>query len=105
ALATSLAAFVNVALLYMRLQKTYGCLIDGHNVRRIGAAALSSLIMLAALYLLASLWAFPSAGKLMQAAWVGAAVLGGIIVYFCCALGFGERHLFSRTANIVEKGE
>jgi len=105
ALATSLAAFVNVALLYMRLQKAYGTLIDGHNAKRIGAAILASLIMLAALYLLASLWAFPATGKLMQAAWVGAAVLGGIVVYFSCALAFGERRLFSRTANMIGKGK
>ncbi len=105
ALATSLAAFVNVALLFMRLQNTHGTLIDARNLRRIGSAVLASLIMLAALYLLESLWMFPSAGKLMQAAWVSVAVGGGIIVYFGCAMAFGERQLFNRLRKNEKQGD
>jgi len=96
ALATSLAAFVNVALLYRRLVRHYGKLIDGSSLRRIAMAALASLLMLALLYGLESLWSFPAAGKLAQAGWLAVAVGAGAAVFFTAAWLFGERKLYSR---------
>jgi len=93
ALATSLAAFVNVALLFLRLQKNHGRLIDGRNLRRMLAAGLASILMLAALYGLQLLWGFPDAGKLLQAAWVAVAVAGGALAFFISAMALGERDL------------
>ncbi len=104
ALATSLAAFVNVALLFMRLQRRYGRLIDRRNLRRMLGAILASLIMLGGLYLLETFWAFPAGGKLAQAAWVAAAVGGGVVLFFCSAVLLGERDIARRLLG-QSKGE
>ncbi|RMG93132.1 MAG: murein biosynthesis integral membrane protein MurJ [Zetaproteobacteria bacterium] len=92
ALATSLASFVNVALLYFRLQKRYGSLMDAGNLRRIGFAVLASIVMLIVLYLLQLIWPFPATNKAAQILWLTTAMALGLLTFFSCALGLGERH-------------
>ncbi|ATX80775.1 putative peptidoglycan lipid II flippase [Mariprofundus aestuarium] len=97
ALATSLAAFVNVALLYLRLTKTYGSLLNAENTRRLATAAIASLMMLFGLYVLNNLiWSFPAEGEVSRFAWMAAAVGGGIALFFVSALILGERELLMR---------
>jgi len=90
ALATSLAAFVNVIMLWMRLNKTYGSLLDGSSVKRLLTALVASALMLGYLFALETQWAFPADG-LMQWGWIGAAILGSIVVFLLSALLLGER--------------
>jgi len=99
ALATSLAAFVNVGLLFMRLTKTNGSLFNGKSIRRMTSAAWASLVMLAYLAGFELLWAFPSEGGMLQFGWLSVSVLGGIIVFFACAFVFGERALLNKLLN------
>ena len=97
ALATSLAAFVNVVLLYLRLCKTYGSLFNIKTLRRLITAAIASLMMFVGLYLFNNLiWAFPLDGGGLQFGWIAAAVGGGIAVFFVSALILGERELLMR---------
>ncbi|HKI61809.1 MAG TPA: murein biosynthesis integral membrane protein MurJ [Mariprofundaceae bacterium] len=103
ALATSLAAFVNAAMLFIRLRKTHGALIDGQNLRRMFTAGLASAAMLACLFALDALWAFPLAGKMAQVLWISLAVVGGIGVFFACALAMGEHQLLSRLRKSSHK--
>jgi putative peptidoglycan lipid II flippase len=95
ALATSLAAFVNMALLYRRLRGIYGTLFTGATLRRLLTAVLASGLMLAGLSGFEMLWAFPADGG-MQFAWIGAALAGAIALFFLAALLLGERKLLMR---------
>ncbi len=95
ALATSLAAFVNVALLYMRLSKTYGSLLSFRSVWRLVSALAASVLMVLSLAGLEMLWVFPANGA-MQFAWVAVAVTGAVAVFFVSALILGERELLLR---------
>ncbi|MBL4775014.1 MAG: murein biosynthesis integral membrane protein MurJ, partial [Mariprofundus sp.] len=90
ALATSLAAFVNVVLLYMRLTKTYGSLLDASSLKRLLTALIASLLMLAYLMGFETQWAFPADG-VMQGLWMAAAISGAILVFLLSALILGER--------------
>ncbi|MFQ5345576.1 MAG: murein biosynthesis integral membrane protein MurJ [Mariprofundus sp.] len=92
ALATSLAAFVNVALLYLRLTKTYGSLLTSDIVKRLTTAAIASVIMLFYLFGLESQWPFPVDG-LMQGLWICGTIVGAVVVFFVSALILGERAL------------
>ncbi len=96
ALATSLASFVNVALLYLRLRQRYGALLDATSLRRIGLAVLASIVMLAVLYLLELGWPFPATDKMAQALWLALAMVLGLLTFFGCALGLGERQQMLR---------
>lgn len=96
ALATSLASFVNFGLLFRRLTGTYGSLFDAGNMKRMLSAVWASLVMLAYLLGLQMLWPFAATAGLLQAVWVGVAVLGGAMVFFACAFLLGERTLLQR---------
>lgn len=97
ALATSLAAFVNVALLYIRLTKSYGSLLDAKTGHRLATAMLASLIMFASLYGFNHLiWPFPLDAGALQFGWIAAVVAGGIAVFLSSALILGERELLVR---------
>ena len=100
ALATSLAAFVNFGLLFMRLTRTYGSLFDAGSLKRMLSAVWASLIMLGCLLGFQMLWAFPAAGAL-QFVWIAAAVLGGAAVYLACAYLLGERTLLQRLFAVI----
>lgn len=92
ALATSLAAFVNVGLLYARLSKTYGSLVTPEIVKRLLSAILASMLMLAYLFGFDMLWAFPARGA-VQFGWIAASILGAISIFFLSAILLGERRL------------
>ncbi len=92
ALATSLAAFVNVVMLYNRLCKTYGSLFTAAIVKRLLTAVIASMLMLAYLYGFEMAWSFPANGAI-QFAWISAIIIGAIAVFFMSALGLGERAL------------
>jgi len=95
ALATSLAAFVNVVLLYRRLTQTYGSLLDAGIVKRMATAVVASVVMLLYLIAFEMQWAFPAAG-LMQVVWLGAAIVGAVVVFLLSTLLLGERALLLR---------
>ncbi len=95
ALATSLAAFVNVVLLYLRLTKTYGSLLDGGVLKRLGTAVIASLLMLLYLMGFELQWPFPVDG-FMQGVWLAAAIAGAIVVFLLSALILGERALLMK---------
>jgi len=95
ALATSLAAFVNVVLLYVRLTKTYGSLLSVSSAWRLASALAASVVMVLSLAGLEKIWAFPVNGA-MQFAWVAVAVIGAVAVFFVSALILGERELLLR---------
>ena len=99
ALATSLAAFVNVGLLFMRLTKTNGSLFNGKSIKRMASAVWASLVMLSYLIGFEWFWDFPSAGGLLQLIWIAVSVLGGMAVFFACAFVFGERALVNKLLN------
>jgi putative peptidoglycan lipid II flippase len=99
ALATSLAAFVNVGLLFMRLTKTNGPLFNGKSIKRMASAVWASLVMLSYLVGFEWFWAFPSAGGLLQFCWIAASVLGSMVIFFACAFVFGERALLNKLLN------
>ncbi|ATX80971.1 putative peptidoglycan lipid II flippase [Mariprofundus ferrinatatus] len=97
ALATSLASFVNVGLLYLRLSKHYGTLFNTDTLRRLSTAAIATLLMFFFLYGFDHLiWSFPAAGDMARFAWMGASVAGGIAVFSVSALIMGERELLLR---------
>jgi len=97
ALATSLAAFVNVALLYRKLSHSYGSLLDSKTLRRLGSAVIASLVMFIGLYLFThTIWSFPLNGGVVQFGWIALAVGGGIALFFISALILGERELLLR---------
>jgi len=95
ALATSLAAFVNVLLLYLRLTRTYGSLYTAKSLRKLVSAVAASLLMLLGLVGFESLWEFPTDG-LMQFAWLSVAIVGAVAVFLVSALILGERELLMR---------
>ena len=92
ALATSLAAFVNVVLLYMRLTKSYGALLDSSTFKRMATAVIASLLMLLYLVAFESQWSFPN-GSGVQIGWLVSAIVGAVIVFLLSALVLGERAL------------
>lgn len=99
ALATSLAAFINVGLLIRHIRKQQGAIFDKQSSMRIFRALLACLPMLIFLLGLSELWAFPDAGKWMQTLWLGLAVAGGAIIFFVAAALLGEKSLFVRGGN------
>jgi len=95
ALATSLAAFVNALMLYLRLTKTYGSLLDGGILKRFLTAFVASMLMLGYLFAFEMQWAFPADG-LMQGLWLATAIAGAVLVFLGAALLLGERALLMR---------
>jgi len=95
ALATSLAAFVNVGLLYARLKKSYGPLLNRATIKRIITAIIASALMLLYLFGLGQQWPFPD-DSVMQPLWITAAIIGAGIVFFISAIVLGERALLMR---------
>jgi len=90
ALATSLASFVNVALLWWRIRRQQGGLFDAATIWRMLRAALACVPMFAVLYLLDQLWMFP-VEKWLQVIWLGVSIFSAMGVYFGSAWLLGER--------------
>ena len=94
ALATSLASFANVGLLYLRVSSSYGSLFTASTLRRFATAVIASVVMFLYLYGFENLlWHFPESGDMSRFAWMAAAVVGGGMVFFASALMMGERAL------------
>ena len=91
AMATSLSAFANVAMLVLRLRRLHGAVFDAASLARIGRAVLASLVMLAAIVGLERTWHFPPADKWMQALWLAVTITGSVAVFFAGAWLLGER--------------
>jgi putative peptidoglycan lipid II flippase len=83
ALATSLASWLNVILLWRRFTRTQAQhILDRSNMLHILRALLASLGMAVFLYALNQWWAFPEQQKLWQCLWLGCAVAGGGAIFF-----------------------
>ncbi|TLS68521.1 murein biosynthesis integral membrane protein MurJ [Mariprofundus erugo] len=95
ALATSLAAFVNVAMLYLRLTKTYGPLLTGTTLKRLASATAASTLMVLCMAGFEQAVPFPATGT-MQAAWLSAIITGAVGIFFAAALLMGERAFLMR---------
>ena len=96
ALASALASFFNVGLLWMHLHQKHGAIFDVSNWKRMGSAALACTPMAAWLYYTPQLWAFPS-DKLMQFTWLTALIIGSMLTFFLSAWVLGERKLLKRS--------
>jgi len=96
ALATSLAAFVNVSLLMCHLRKKQGGILDGESIKRMLRAILACLPLAAFLLGLEYIWPFPVTDEIMRMLWLILAVPGGIVIYFVAAHLFGEQLLAFR---------
>lgn len=95
ALATSLAAFINVAMLYRRLTVTYGPLLGARTTKRLASAAIASAVMLLCLAGFDHLLPFPATGS-MQIVWLATAITGAVVAFFASALLLGERTMLMR---------
>ncbi len=82
ALATSLASWANVWLLWRRFG---GGVFTGEHIRRMARAVLASGVMAMFLLCLEWQWPFPTEGKLAQVEWVAWAVMGGVSVFLLMA--------------------
>jgi len=96
ALATSLAAFLNVGLLIRHVHKKHGNILDTDGMQRMLRAVLACLPMLLFLFALKTLWLFPPDGKWMQCLWLVVAVIGGFGVFMLAAQLCGERLIPTR---------
>ncbi|MDQ7002433.1 MAG: murein biosynthesis integral membrane protein MurJ, partial [Ghiorsea sp.] len=95
ALASALASFFNVGLLWVHLHKKHGAIFDLSSWKRMGSAVLACLPMIVWLYYIPNFWAFPS-DKFMQFMWLTALVAGSMITFFASAWVLGERKLLKR---------
>ncbi|MDQ7058187.1 MAG: murein biosynthesis integral membrane protein MurJ [Ghiorsea sp.] len=95
ALASALASFFNVALLWVHLHKKHGAIFNLQSWKRMASAVLACLPMAALLYYLPSYWGFPS-DKFMQFMWLTALVVGSMLTFFASAWTLGERKLLKR---------
>jgi len=89
ALATSLASWVNAGLLFFHLRRRHGQVLDAAALRRMLRACMACAPMVGLLLALRVAWPWP-AEKAMQAAWLTAAVGGGLGVYVLAARLLGE---------------
>jgi len=96
ALATSLASFINTALLIRHLRNKHGHILDVNGMKRMFRAALACLPMLLFLFAIKHVWRFPADDKWLQCAWLTVAVGGGLGVFLIAAQLCGERLLPSR---------
>jgi len=95
ALATSLAAFFNVALLIFHVRKRQGAIMDSKTIKRMLGALLACLPMLLFLVGVTEFWTFPATDKWMQILWIGLTVPFAAITFFGAAFLFGEKSLLS----------
>jgi len=91
ALATALAAFINVGLLWRRIRQQQGGIMNPDSIKRMLRAALACIPMLASLYAIDQLWPFPDTQKLLQGLWLALSVSIAMLTYLASALLFGER--------------
>jgi len=98
ALASSLASFFNVALLWRHLHKKQGALFDGRSVKRIFSAMFACIPMAAFLYFASQFWSFPELDKLMQFVWLAAMIFASMALFFVSAWVLGERKLLKKGA-------
>ena len=91
ALATSLASFINAALLLAHLRKKHPHLLDSTSLKRMMCILAACAPMLLFLLSLDYFWPFPGHGKALQITWLGISVFGGILVFFLTARLLGER--------------
>ena len=101
ALATALASFFNVGLLWKHLHQKQGAIFDLKSSTRMASAALACLPMAALLYYLPDYWAFPSESKAMQFVWLSTLVMASMAVFFASAWLLGERKLLKG----IKRGE
>ncbi len=99
ALATSLAAFVNVGLLIHHLQKRQTTVIDSESIRRMLRAICACVPLAGFLLGLGSIWMFPASDEALRAAWLLLAVAGGVGIYFVAARLLGEKLLAFRARS------
>jgi len=91
ALATALAAFINVGLLWRRIRQQQGGIMNSDSIKRMLRAALACIPMLASLYAIDQLWPFPDSQKLLQSLWLALSVSIAMLTYLASAWLFGER--------------
>ncbi len=99
ALATALASFLNVGLLWWSIRKQQGSILDAPSILRMFRALIASIVMLATLYGLQQLWAFPN-DKTEQFFWLTSTVTSGMLTYFLSAYLLGERLWKSPTHTV-----
>jgi len=85
ALATALASFINVALLWWRIRRNQQQVLDRNSIKRMLRALIACIPMLLSLYGLQYIWAFPDHLKLLQTLWLASAVGLGIVSYLASA--------------------
>jgi len=105
ALATSIAAIVNVGLLLHRVTIHYGALMTLAVGSRIAKAAAACLPMTALLLALPHWWHFPHHDKLAQCGWLILAVAGGSILFLATAWLLGERKLINQLTRKKRHGQ
>lgn len=96
ALATALASFFNVGLLWHHLSHKQGALLDGRSLKRIASALLACVPMGLLLDAFSHVWLFPLESKSMQFVWLVSAVSLSMGVFFATAWLFGERKLLQK---------
>lgn len=92
ALATSLAACTNAAMLYRHVRKRHGALMDPQTAGRLLRALIATLGMTAFLLAFISWLPFPSQ-KAWQLPWLSCAVIGGMACFLFSSYLLGERSL------------
>ncbi len=96
ALATALASFFNVGLLWYHLHRKQGAIFERKSGLRIASAIVACLPMAALLYYTPQFWVFPELDKVMQFVWLAATVVMSMITFFASAWLLGERKLFKK---------
>ncbi|HID36456.1 MAG TPA: murein biosynthesis integral membrane protein MurJ, partial [Ghiorsea sp.] len=95
ALATALASFFNVGLLWSHMHRKQGAILDLQSGKRMFSAAIACIPMAAALYYMPQVWLFP-ADKMMQFVWLGSMVTLSMAAFFISAWVLGEHKLLKR---------
>ncbi|MDQ6994101.1 MAG: murein biosynthesis integral membrane protein MurJ [Mariprofundaceae bacterium] len=91
ALATALASFVNVGLLWRRIHRQHGGLFGIECIRGVSHTILGTLLMFLVLYGFGQIWAFPDVGKLAQFVWLFLVIVLGAGTYFVSTYLLGGR--------------
>lgn len=99
ALASALASFFNVALLWWHMHQKQGALFDGKSWKRMASAGLACIPMTLLLYYAPQFWLFPEISKVMQFVWLSVMVIASMLVFFASAWLLGERKLFKKRAT------
>lgn len=95
ALATAVASFFNVGLLWSHLHRTQGALFDRTSFLRMTSAFLACLPMAALLYYAPRYWLFPT-DKLLQFGWLGSIICIATLLFFSSAWLLGAKKLLTR---------